>query len=242
MIKIIISVMERPKPVSLCSCNLKLGLEQISSHDIHTTTEIERKYKLVNQAIHFHGPCGSTKKCTIKDKINELKARLGDYFFNQNNRLIAITNQIVISPVEPVVLDTKEANEKRKKRYAHENDAYYEDILHQAIINTLKESGSDGSVMEGFYSWACLGAKLELGKQERKGSQCQCKTDCNCKKEKFAALNDHEMEVLEILDFKDDNREEIEICTQLLKAFKLEDSITTSQVESQAGTFLFNKV
>ena len=192
---------ETPKNVISCTCSLKLGAEQLSPNDVKISKELERKYELVNQAIHFQGRCDSTENCTIKDEINELKERISDYYFDPQNRLIAIPNQISL-PIKPNKLDPTESDKRRKIRYELENDKYCEDILQLSIINNLKRIDSDGFVMEGFHSGACLQAKLELCKQLRKDNQCKCKSNikCTCGKPKHPELNKHEKEVMDILE------------------------------------------
>ena len=67
---------------------------------------------------------------------------------------------------------------------------------------------------------------------------------------KYSAPNVHEKEALEILDCRDVTDEEIEICTQLLKDFKLTEAKTTAQkakkqkveYEAEECSWLFNKV
>ena len=191
--------METPGYLSICSCNQKLGVEQLSSHDVLNSKELEKKYELVNQAIHFHGACDSTENCTINDKIYELKDRIAEYCFDPQEKVIAIPNQIT---EQSTVLFQKDTDKMRQKKIAIENDKYYEDILHLTIINTLQKLDSDGFVMEGFHSGACLQAKLELGKQLRKESQCKCKPilKCTCGKLRYSELNEHEKDIMDILE------------------------------------------
>jgi hypothetical protein len=187
--------MDTPGHLPVCSCNLKLGVEQLSAHDVLNSKE------LVNQAIHFHGACDSTENCTIMDQIIKVKDRMSEYYFDPQNKLIAIPNHNTL-PVQPTNLDPNESEEKRLKRYAIENDKYYEDILHLAITTALKKLKTDGFVMVGFKSNECLQAKLELGKQLRKESQCKCKPNlkCTCGKLKSPELNGHEKDVMDILE------------------------------------------
>ena len=104
--------------------------------------------------------------------------------------------------------------------------------------------------MEGFQSNDCLKAKLELVKTLRKENQCQCKKDCICGKAKYSAPNVHEKETLEILDCRDVTEEDIEICTQLLKDFKLTEAKTTApkakkqkvECDADKNSWLFKKV
>ena len=202
--------METALHLSVCSCNLNLGAEQLSAYDVLNSEELERKHGLVKQAIHFHGACDSTETCTIKKKIYEIRDKIAEYYYDPQNRLVAIPNQISW-PVKPTVLNSKETNQKRLKRYEQENDKYYEDILHLVIINILKELESDGFVMEGFNSGDCLQAKLDLGKQRRKDSQCKCKVNqtCTCGKPKYPELNKHETDVMDILDVKEISDDEL---------------------------------
>ena len=198
--------METREQLAGCTCNLKLGIDLLSTHDVLNSEELERKYELVNQAIHFHGSCDSTENCTIKEKIYELKDKIAEYYFVPKNRLIAIPNQITVEPVKPhISYPYQETKQKRMKRYEQENDKYYEDILHLAIINILKDLDSERFVMEGFHSGSCLQAKLELGKQLRKDSQCKCKPNlkCTCGKPKYVQLNGHEKDVINILEVKE---------------------------------------
>ena len=153
--------METNEHLSECTCGLKLGIEQLSNQDVDNSKGLERKYDLVNQAIHFHGPCNSTENCTIMDQIIKVKDRISEYYFDPENRLIAIPNHITL-PAQPTVLDPNETDEKRKNRYAIESDKYYEDILHLALTTALNKFKSDGFVMEGFHSGDCLQAKLNL--------------------------------------------------------------------------------
>ena len=230
-----------------CTCILKLGIEQLSDKDVLNSKDLERKYKLVNQAIHFHGPCDSTEDSTIMDQIIKVKDNISEYYFDLENRLIAIPNHITL-PVRPCVLNPNETDEKRKNRYANEDYKYYENILHLALTTALNKFKSDGFVMEGFQSYDCLKAKFELAKQLREDSQCKCKKDCICGKLKYSALNVHEEEALEMLDCRDVTFEEIEICTQLLKDFKLTEAKTTAskamkqETKTRNSSWLFNKV
>ena len=182
---------------------MNLGVEQLSTHDVLNSYELEKKYRLVNQAIHFHGPCDTTESCTIKKKIDELKDKIAEYYFDPQSRVIAIPNQILDDTVfHKKIFDQKQTDKKRQIKISIENDKYYEDLLHLTIINTLQKLDSDGFVMEGFHSGACLQAKLKLGKQLRKDSQCNCKAneECECGKPKYPELNVHEREIMLILE------------------------------------------
>jgi hypothetical protein len=205
---LIISVLKTQKTVSNCSCSLKLGLEQLSIQDVLDAKELERKHKLVNQAIHFHGSCDFTQHCTIKEKIYELKDKIAEYYFDPQKKLIAIPNQITD---KPTVSDKNETDKKRQIKIGIENDKYYEDLLHLNIIDTLQKFDSEGFVLEGFHSGNCLQAKVDLGKQLRKDNLCKCKPNqtCTCGKSKHLELNVHEIEVMDILEASKINDNEL---------------------------------
>ena len=200
---IFFSVMDTPNHLPVCTCNLKLGVEQLSAHDVLNSEEQERKYKLVNQAIHFHGACDSTENCTIKKKIYEIKDRIAEYYFDPQKKVIAIPNQII---EQSTVLDKIETDKIRQRKIAIDNDKYYEDLLHLTIINILQNLDSDGFVMEGLHSGSCLQAK-----QLRKYSQCKCKSNlkCTCGKLKYPELNEHEKNMMDILEAREMTNNEL---------------------------------
>ena len=233
-----------------CSCGLTLGVDELSVQDVLNSQEQERKHELVNQAIHFLGACNSSEKCSIKEKINSLKNSIREYYFAKENKLIAIPNQIAL-PKNPNILIPEETDTKKQSTNSISIDKYCEDVLHLAIINTLRKLDYHSFVMNGFQSGDCLQAKIDKGKQLRKDLQCNCKhkTECKCGKPKNAELNDHEKDVMEILDIEDMKDEELKKCTQLLHHYKLKEADRTkpkprAPKNDQTGitSWLFNKV
>ena len=206
LILICVLGMETTEPLGggSCTCKLKLGVERLSENDVNNSKKLERKYKLVNQAIHFHGPCNSVESCTIKDKINVVKDRITEYYYDEQNRLIAIPNHIVLPP-QPADVNREETDTQRVNRNAIENDKYYEDILHVSINKALNKNKSDVFLIGGFYSGDCLQAKLDLGKHQRYDSECKCEYNLKftCEKPKYPELNVHEKEVMEILEVRE---------------------------------------
>ena len=211
--------METPNLTYDCSCSLKLGIEHISSHE--TNYEQERKYELVNEAIHFLGACNSTEKCKIIDKINEIKEKIGEFYFDKENKLIAIPNQISL-PKNPSILDPEEKDKIKKKANDKFLDDYCESLLHQSLIKALRNMSIEAFVMKGFQSGDCIKAKLEKGKEMRKEAKCKCKSnkDCNCGKVKYPDLNIHEEEVMEILEIKNVEDQELVKCVRWLEEWK----------------------
>ena len=221
-----------------CSCGLKLGVDDLSTKGVIGS---DKKYKILMESIHFLGQCNSSEKCTIQSKIDEIKERISEYYFEKEAKLIAIPNQIK-PPKKLLIIDADETDVKKRKANAKYMDKFYEDTLHQTIIKALREMKLHGFIMEGFQSEDCLKAKLEKGKQLRKEMQCKCKsepdTECTCGKVKYPELNTHEKDVMEILDIKDITGEELLKSTELLKNINKD----TKSVVNKGDTWLFHKV
>ena len=225
-----------------CSCRLKLGFDDISTQG---GKDSDKKYKILMESIHFLGKSNSSEKCTIQSKIDEIKERISEYYFEKEAKLIAIPNQIK-PPKKLLIIDADETDVKKRKANAKYMDKFYEDTLHQTIIKALREMKLHGFIMEGFQSEDCLKAKLEKGKQLRKENQCNCKskanTECTCGKVKYPELNTHEKSVMEILDIKDITEEELFKSTELLKAWKININKDAKSNVNRGDTWLFNKV
>ena len=234
--------MDFPGLVEGCTCGLKLGAEQLSTHDILTAQELERKQELTNQTIHFLGACNSSQRCTIKSKIDELKENISEFYFDKDGKVIAIPNQVNMSEKEHLrKLDPDETDDKIKKKNAIFMDKFYEDILHQTIISTMKNMNFYAFVFKGFQSEDCIKAKLEKAKIFRKENQCKCKIKekCKCEKPKYTELNAHEKDVMELLNIKHIDEKELSKCKELIKDWKdNDDSKGTEEIDS----WLFNKV
>ena len=125
------------KNIGGCKCNLNLGIELLSQKDIISSEEFERMYKLRKQAIHFLGPCNTSEKCEIKDKIMDVKSTLSDYYFDDEELIIAIPNQISLP---------------NKPRLLHDNDKYldkfYEEKLHQQSIVAVRDLRSHAFLIQ----------------------------------------------------------------------------------------------
>ena len=78
--------------------------------------------------------------------------------------------------------------------------------------------------MKGFQSGVFLRAKLEKAKALRIEDKCKCKLGilkkCNCGKLSYPDLNIHEKQVVEILDIKNIEEEELVKCARWLEEFK----------------------
>ena len=207
--------------LSKCSCKfekfkgLELGPFPMSTRDEDTLKDCEKKYNLIDEAIHFLGPANSLDKCTIKDKINEIKEKIGEYYFDKDCKLIAIPNQILLDRPEtknPFILESSsnadksnlddkdlERIQQNKEKENKFLDKYYEDILHQQSIKALRDKKISGFLIQGFHSEDCLKAKLNKAKEKREGDE-------------FAELNKDEIDIMEILDITNLDNEMLQKC------------------------------
>ena len=108
-------------------------MEPISSGKDRNSEEFDKRYKLAEETIYFQGAGGMSQICKIKDKIDEVKQTLSEYSIDDDNRVIAIPNQISL-PDNPRILDADSLNEKDQ-----ELDMFYEQKFHQQCIATAKE-------------------------------------------------------------------------------------------------------
>ena len=200
-----------------CSCKLELGCRQISTQELLSSQELERKCKLVDETINFLGPANTHEQCTIMEKINEIREKCGKYYFDKDNRIIAIPNMIGL-PKKPFIL---EGNTKTKQNIFL--DKHCEDLLHQNLIIALRNLQFKAFIMQGFQSGDVLKVKLEKAKKLRS-------------KNFYADLNKHETEVMEILDVKDIDEETLSQCIELHK-----DYLNTGR-KGEHSTWLFDQV
>ena len=215
---VFVLVMEKSKQLGGCHCGLDLGVEQLSAQDVKDFQNH------INQPIDFQGPGGSYEQTLMKTKIEEVKERIGEYYFDKENKLIAIPNQIAL-PKKPHIIDLDEENCNVRNRNNIFIDKNCEYKLHQSIIRALREIKLQAFVIQGFQSKDCIKAKLEKGKNLRREQRCKCKTlnVCDCGKVRYPDLNIHENDVMELLDIKKIKVEDIEKCSQLLKVLKIRE-------------------
>ena len=210
--------MEQEDFPTRCTCRVKLGIVQLRPQDVQESKDFEAKYKLVNQAIHFLGSCNLQEKCTIQDKIDEVRKQIGRFYFDKDERLIAIPNQISMSKNEtPRIISGK--SEKNDKFY----DKHYEDRLHQQLVIALKNKKAIALVLEGFQSENCLQHKIEKSRSVRG-------------KDEFAEINCEEKELMEILEIPPIKKEDLALCLAKHKTSKF------NLKEDDGKSWLFRKV
>ena len=234
----IISVLDNSESLkkSGCTCGLKLGLETLSSKDVEESTALEQKHKLVNQPITFLGSnSNSRENCTIKDKIDELRDKIGEYYFDKENKLIAIPNQIDL-PKKPFILNPEETDKKKQNLNRAYIDEDCENKLHLEIIKVARKMNEHVFVMKGFHSEDCLRSEMAKGKTVRSNNKCQCKAkiECTCGKAKYPELNDNEKNVMEILDLKVMEKEKLESCTKMLTNMKITKTKNSKELYNES--------
>ena len=79
---------------------------------------------------------------------------------------------------------------KSKKQNAVYLEKYYEDRLHQECVIAARNMGIQAFAIQGFQSASCLNAKLEKCRKSRENDE-------------FGNLNQHERDMMEILEIKD---------------------------------------
>ena len=234
----VISVLDNSESLkeSGCTCGLKLGLETLSSKDVEESTALEQKHKLVNQPITFLGSnSNSHENCTIKDKIEELRDKIGEYYFDKENKLIAIPNQIDL-PKKPFILNPEETDKKKQNLNRAYIDEDCENKLHLEIIKVARKMKEHVFVMKGFHSEDCLRSEMAKGKTVRSNNKCQCKAKikCTCGKAKYPELNDNEKNVMDILDIKDIEKTRLERCAELFDNMKVTEAENSKVLTNSA--------
>ena len=211
--------MEKSRGLEGCPCDLNLGVEQFLEKDVNDFQYI------TNHIIDFQGPSVTFERTMMKTKIEELKIRIGEYYFDKDNKLIAIPNQITL-PKHPHIINPDETKKKIRERDNIFLDKNCEDKLHISIIKAAREMNIPAFIFEGFQSEDCIKAKLKSGKNVRKEKQCKCKLKdvCSCGRERYPELNIHENDIMELLDIRKLEDEEIEKCSQLLNVLKIRET------------------
>ena len=184
------------------SCEFGLGQDYLTTHDVQNSEQFRNKYNLVKETIYCLDSGNTGQTCTISDKINEFKDKIGEYYFNKNEKVIAIPNQMEV-PKQPRILKvsgTKKENDKFL-------DEFHESKLHNQIVIAVKNLDLEAFVLKGFQSQDCFKAKLEKGKKCRG-------------KDQFADLNHHEKAVMGILEIEKITNGDLDVCIDLHKQLK----------------------
>ena len=184
------------------SCEFSLGQDSLTTRDVQNSEQFRDKYNLVKETIYCLDSGNTGQTCTILDKINEFKDKIGEYYFDKHEKVIAIPNQMEV-PKQPRILKvtgTKKENDKFL-------DEFHESKLHNQIVIAVKNLNLEAFVLKGFQSQDCFKAKLEKGKKSRG-------------KDQFADLNHHERAVMDILEIENITNEDLDVCINLHKQLK----------------------
>ena len=195
---------------SKCTCGLQFGVYTLSSKDFEASNLSE---ELNRTSINFHGPAGEDKRIFVKEKIDEIKDKVADYYFDPDCKVIAIPNHFVV-PKNPTVL----GKEGKKKQDDQILNKQCEEVLHHEIVNILRQSKMDSFVMIGFQSGDCIQQLVKKGKEFRG-------------KDLTKDFNEYEIRIKEILDIEDISKDKLDSCIDehwkwKAKNLELKDSIS----------------
>ena len=171
---------------SPCTCSLKLGIYPLTTHKSEFSKVLD---DIENMEINFHGPAGSNEQLLVKRKINEIKEKIAEYYYDKNCKVVAIPNNWTI-PKNPSVIGIPSS-------YADEDflNKHCEELLHHEFVRYAREKKKECLVINGFNSHDCLKDLLKKAKNSRG-------------KNLFTEFNNFEMEIKDILGIKDISEKE----------------------------------
>ena len=152
--------------------------------------------ELNNLSINFHGPAGENQRILAREKIEEIKQKVAEYYYDPDCKVIAIPNHYVV-PKKPTVL----GKEGRKNQDDQILDKHYEERLHDHIVNAAIKSKTEYFVMLGFQSGDCIQQLVKKGKDTRG-------------KDQTADFNEHEKRIKALLDIEDIPKEKLDLCIE----------------------------
>ncbi len=147
-------------------------------------------------SINFTGPAGENQRILAKEKIEEIKKKVRDYYYDPDCKVIAITNHYV-TPKKPTVLG-KKGNENKDVQIL---DKHCEEYLHHQLVDTALKSKIESFIMLGFESGCCIQQLVNKGKDMRARG-----------KDKYAEFNNYEKRIKNILGIKDVEKEKLNFC------------------------------
>ena len=173
---------------SVCKCGLEFGVFSLSKTDSQTS--------LLNkeQFINFHGPAGKCNLIKVKEKAEEIKKNVSNYYLDPDCKVIAIPYYPVI-PEKPTVV----GKEGRETQDAQLLDNLYEQLLHHGLVQAARNSKIECLIINNFQAGDCVQQLIKKGKDTRQ-------------KDKFAEFNQYEKQVMEILGIEEIPDEELDSC------------------------------
>ena len=197
-----------------CTCNYKLGINQIANHDVKESESYENRFKFVNEEILLLGASNSEERCTLKDLFDNLKNKISDYYFDDKKKVIAIPNQMKLPDRPKLIKDSKD-------KYM---DQYFEDKLHIGIVNATRSMDKHAFIFETFMTASYgLSLKLKKCKQSRDSMECDM-VQLTGRKYNCAELNDHEKEVMRVLEINHIGEDELRKCIECHKKLLHDDN------------------
>ncbi len=145
-------------------------------------------------SINFHGAAGQNQRILVQEKIEEIKKKVADYYFDPDCKVIAIPNHYVM-PKKPTVLGKK----GKKNQDDQILDKHCEELLHHELVNTAREAKMESFILNSFQSGDSVQQLVQKGKHARG-------------KDSYAEFNKHELRVKEILGIEDVEEEKLKSC------------------------------
>ena len=190
--------MESTDP-SICTCGFQLGFFPLSSQDSQTSNLAEELSKM---SINFHGPAGDNQRLLAKEKIEEIKQKVADYYYDPECKVIAIPNHFV-TPKKPTVL----GKVGKEKQDAQILDKYLEECLHHELVNAARNSNLETFIINSFQSGDCIQQIVKKGKDTRG-------------KDNYAEFNQYEKRVKDILGMEDVEEDKLMSCIEEHKKWR----------------------
>ena len=170
---------------SVCKCGLEFGVFSLSKTDSQTSSK--------EPFTNFHGPAGKYNLIKGKEKAEELKKKVSNYFSDPDCKVIAIPYYPVI-PEKPTVV----GKEGRKTQDAQLLDNLYEQLLHHGLVQAARKSKIECLIINNFQGGDCVQQLIKKGKDTRQ--------------DKFAEFNKYEKQVMEIFGIEEIPDEELDSC------------------------------
>ena len=170
---------------SSCKCGLGFGVFSLSKTDSQTS--------LLNkeQFINFHGRAGEYNLIKVKEKAEEIKKDVSNYYLDPDCKVIAIPYYPVI-PEKPTVV----GKEGRKTQDAQLLDNLYDKLLYHVLLKEAINSKIECLIINNFHGQQLI----------KKGK--------NTRQDKFAEFNKYEKQVMEILGIEEIPDEELDSCIE----------------------------
>ena len=173
---------------SPCTCTLKLGVQPLSTLESLSSKVLDN---FENMKITFHGSAGSNEQLKVREKIQEIKEKMSEYYYDRSCKVIAIPNHWTLTEKPSIIGLPKRANADKEYLNKH-----CEELLHHEIVRYARENKKECCVINGFQSHNCLKSLMNEAIKSRENNM-------------FSQLNESEKKIKEILKIEDISEEKL---------------------------------